>query len=114
MKFIRTALVAASLSILSIQPALAGDPLSATELKNLVPGRFQVTLMGTVSMVVTLRPNGTVFGSTKTQRDTGHWNLSGANLCIAWNTWLGGQARCSQLVSQGSYYQGSGFTFRRI
>ena len=114
MKFFQTAIFAACLTILPIQQALAGDALSPTELKNLAPGRYRVTLMGTVSMIVTLRQNGTVLGSMKAQHDAGRWNLSGTNLCIAWNKWLGGQARCSQLVSQGNYYQGSGFTFKRI
>ena len=114
MNLIKSALMAGAITLLSLQPAFAGDLLSASDLRKLVPGRYRVTLMGTVSMMVTLHPGGLVLGTTKTQHDSGHWNLSGSNLCIAWNKWLGGQARCSQLVSQGTYYQGSGFTFKRI
>lgn len=114
MNHMKSAAAIAAILFLCAKSAIAGDILSSTDLKHMVPGRFQVTLMGTVSMTVTMRPNGTVLGSTNTAHDSGHWNLSGDQLCIAWNNWLGGRARCSGLTAQGSYFQGNGFTFRRI
>ena len=94
--------------------AFAGDALSPAELKRLAPGRYLVTLSNTVNLTVVMRANGTVSGSTKTDADSGHWMLNGSRLCIGFTKWLGGNTRCSPLVSEPGYYQGSGFTFRRI
>jgi hypothetical protein len=107
---------AATAGLILVQSSLAfaGNPLGPAELRSLVPGRFQVTLMGVSNIIITLRSNGSMQGTAKSQSDTGHWNLSGNKICIAWNKWLGGQAHCSSLVLQGSYFQGSGFTIRRI
>lgn len=114
MNQLKTVLTAAAMLFALHQHAFAGGSLSPSELKNLAPGRYQVVLMGISSMTVTLRSNGTVLGTAKGSSDTGHWNLSGAKFCIAWNNWLGGRARCSALVDEVGYYQGSGFTVRRI
>jgi hypothetical protein len=94
--------------------AMAGDKLGAADIKRLVPGRFLVTLSNTVNLTVVMRANGTVSGSTKGDADSGRWMLDGSRLCIGFNKWLGGNTRCSSLVNAGGYYQGSGFTFRRI
>jgi hypothetical protein len=109
----RSAMAAAAILISMSASSFAGDVLSTNELKQLAPGRFLVSVYGT-SMTVTLRPNGSVQGAAKGESDSGHWNLSGNRLCIGWNKWLGGKTRCSSLVSQVGYYQGSGFTFKRI
>lgn len=107
--------IMASAAILFSMSAVshAGDVLGAAELKQLTPGRFLVSVYGT-SMTVILRPNGSVLGVAKGENDKGHWNLSGNRICIGWNKWLGARTRCSSLVSQAGYYQGSGFTFKRI
>jgi hypothetical protein len=114
MMHLKSILAAAALLLTVIQPSFAGSSLSATELKRLAPGRYYVTLYNAVSMTVILKPNGTVSGASKTERDSGIWRLSGNQLCIGWNKWLGGQTRCSGLTSEGGYYRGSGFTFKRI
>jgi hypothetical protein len=114
MTFIKSAFAVSTLLFSLNCSAFAGDTLSQSELKQLVPGRYTVTLYNAVSMTVTLRPNGTVQGTSKTERDSGTWRLSGNQICIGWTKWLGGQTRCSGLTSEGSYYKGSGFTFRRI
>jgi hypothetical protein len=105
---------AAAMLLLIGGQGFAGSSLSSSELKRLAPGRYQVTLYNAISMTVTMKPNGTVVGTSSTDHDTGTWSLSGNRLCIAWHTWLGGQARCSGLVSDGNKYHGSGFTFTRI
>lgn len=112
-QFLRAACAATVLFILApnVQAATA---LSAAELQRLAPGRYVVTLYNAVSMTITMKPNGTVVGASKSERDSGTWTMSGDKLCIAWHKWLGGQARCSGLVRSGGQYHGSGFTFRRI
>ena len=114
MNYLKSAAASAAILCLFANAAIAGGTLSSNELKHMVPGRYQVTLMGTISMTVTMRANGSVLGSTNSSQDSGHWNLNGNKLCIAWNKWMGGQARCSGLTSQGNYFQGNGFTFRPI
>jgi hypothetical protein len=109
-----TAMIMAGLIFSQLPSAIAGDTLGPAQLKNLAPGRYKVTLMGVSNMTVTLRSNGTVFGAAKGAIDSGHWNLSGNKICIAWNKWLGGRARCSGLISEAGYYQGSGFTITPI
>lgn len=94
--------------------AYAGDKLGPGQLKQLMPGRYLVTLANAVKLTVVMRANGSVLGSTKSDADSGHWMLDGSRLCIGFTKWLGGNTRCSSLVAEAGYYQGSGFTFRRI
>ena len=108
------AMITAGLIFIQLPSAIAGVSLGAAQLKNLAPGRYNVTLMGVSNMTVTLRSNGTVSGSAKGAIDSGHWKLSGNEICIAWNKWLGGHAQCSRLTSEAGYYQGSGFTITPI
>ncbi len=114
MNRLTTALGAGALFLCFHNTAFAGDTLNASDIRNLLPGRFQVTVMGAINMTVAFRANGTVIGTAKGDSDTGHWTLNGSRLCVAFNKWLGGQMRCSPLISQAGYYQGSGFTFRPI
>jgi hypothetical protein len=114
MNHVKTVLAAAAILTTACSGAFAGDTLKASEIRNLLPGRFQVTVMGSINMTIALRSNGTVIGTTKNESDTGHWTLNGSRLCIGFDKWLGGQTRCSSLISQAGYYEGSGFTFRPI
>jgi len=114
MNHLKTTVAAAAILFTAGGIAKAGDALNASDIKNLLPGRFQVTVMGAINMTIALRSNGTVIGTTKNESDTGHWTLNGSRLCIGFNKWLGGQTRCSPLISQAGYYEGSGFTFRPL
>ena len=114
MNHLKTAISAAAIVFAACTAAKAGDALNASDIRSLLPGRFQVTVMGTINMTIALRSNGTVIGTSKSDSDTGHWTLNGSRLCIGFNKWLGGQTRCSPLISQAGYYEGSGFTFRPI
>ncbi len=104
----------AGMIITQIPSAIAGIPLGPAQLKSLAPGRYKVTLMGVSNMTVTFRSNGTIFGAAAGKIDNGHWNLSGNEICIAWNTWLNGSVHCSDLISEAGYYQGRGFTIMPI
>jgi hypothetical protein len=114
MTHFKSAMAAAAIFFASCSSSHAGDTLNASDIRNLLPGRFQVTVMGAINMTVAFRANGTVVGTAKGESDTGHWTLNGSRLCVAFNKWLGGQMRCSPLISQAGYYEGSGFTFRPI
>jgi hypothetical protein len=114
MYHLRSGAAALTLLLAFSTGAFAGDKLGPTELKRLVPGRYLVTLSNAVNLTVVMRANGTVSGTTKSDADTGKWMLDGSRLCIGFTKWLGGNTRCSALISQAGYYQGNGFTFRRI
>ena len=105
---------AAAALLLSVNSFAFADSLSNSELQQLAPGRYVVTLYNAVSMTVTMQPNGTVLGSADGKKDTGTWKLSGNRLCIAWSKWLNGKNRCSGLVTDGSGFKGNGFTIHRI
>ncbi len=109
-----TAIIIAGLTFTQIPSAIAGVTLGATQLKNLAPGRYKVTLMGVSDMTVTLRGNGTILGAANGANDNGHWNLNGDKICIGWTKWLGGSTRCSSLMREAGYYQGSGFTITPV
>ena len=114
MNHLKSFIAAAATIVALSSPSLAGDPLKANDIRNLLPGRFQVSVMGGTTMTIALRSNGGVSGTAKGESDNGHWTLSGAQLCIVFDKWLSGQTHCSSLISQVGYYQGSGFTFRPI
>jgi hypothetical protein len=111
MTFFKT-LIVASLAVAGLSSsAFAGTALSQAELKRLAPGRYNVTIYNLLHMTVVMRANGTVLGSTNKDSDSGHWTLNGGKLCIGFNKWLGGNTRCSTLVNEVGYIQGSGFKF---
>jgi hypothetical protein len=108
--------VLALLASLSTVPAtaLAGDVLSAQEIRKLAPGRYAVNVMGLVNMVVSMRPNGVITGKANGQTDTGFWYVQGQKLCVAWNKWNDGKRRCAVLSGDGGQYAGGGMSIRRI
>ncbi len=113
MNIIKSSIAAAAL-FLSLNTFAHAGSLSKAELQQLAPGRYMVTLYNSVSMTVTMKPNGTVSGTVEGDKDQGTWKLSGNRLCIAWTKWLNGKNRCSGLVSAGSGFKGNGFTIHRI
>ena len=94
--------------------ASAGDALSPSELRRLAPGRYAVNVMGLVSMVVSMRPNGIIVGEAEGERDSGNWTVQGQKLCVAWNKWNAGKRRCSTLTGDAGRYSGGGLSMRRI
>ena len=114
MKQFITGFIIAGFLVVHVTLANAGTTLEPAQLKNLIPGRYKVTLMGVSNMTVLLRSNGTILGSAKGTIDNGHWTLSGNKICIGWSKWLSGSTRCSSLLRAAGYYQGSGFTMKPI
>jgi hypothetical protein len=108
-KPLTTALLLCALAV----PSWA-ETLSAQDIRRLAPGQYAVNVMGLVSMTVTLRPNGSIFGIAKGERDRGRWSVQGQRLCIAWNKWLNGATKCSSLRGGKGRYSGSGLSFSRI
>jgi hypothetical protein len=107
--------LAAALLVCAFSLQAQAETLSAQDIRKLAPGRYAVSVMGLVNMTVSMRPNGTVAGTTsKGKRDTGSWSIQGQRLCVAWNKWLGGQRRCATLKGANGSYSGGGLSLRRI
>jgi hypothetical protein len=105
------ALVFCALSV----PSFAGEALSAQDIQKLAPGRYAVSLLGLVNMTVSMRPGGTISGTTnKGKRDTGVWSVQGRMLCVSWSKWLNGQRKCAALRGANGSYSGGGMSMRRI
>ncbi|MDE2384253.1 MAG: hypothetical protein KGO53_06510 [Alphaproteobacteria bacterium] len=111
----KTLLACAFAAVLPFHGAMAGDAkLSASQLRGLAPGAYEVAVMDVVSLNVRLFANGKIVGDTGGQHDTGHWHVAGDRLCISWSKWLGGQMRCSSLSDQNGALIGNGLTIKRI
>ena len=107
-------LVAAMALVALSLPSFAGDKLSPSEIRQLAPGRYAVSVLGVVSMTVSLRPNGTMTGLADGEKDSGVWTVRGQKLCVAWNKWVGGKQRCASLSGGNGSYSGGGLYLRKI
>ena len=95
-------------------PSVAGDKLSPSQIRQLAPGRYNVSVLGLVSMTVSMRPNGTLTGFADGEKDHGVWTVRGQKLCVAWNKWVGGKQRCASLTGGNGSYSGGGLYLRKI
>ena len=61
---------------------------------------------------------GSIVGVAYGQQDTGRWYMKGSALCVAFDKWTKGEAKCGRISQQGGWYvaQGNGgdvLKFRR-
>ena len=103
------------LLILSSVASQAGDALSGDELRNLFPGRFHAVVSGLVKFQVITSSNGSLSAiSPRGKKDNGRWSVSAGKLCIKFDNWLGGRARCTTIVEDAGWYVGSAVKFKRV
>lgn len=104
------------ITVFSSLNAGAGESVTLTqaELGKLFPGSFQAVVNDAVTVQITARGNGTLFGQMTGQQDNGRWSVQSGKLCIVWSTWLSGKASCSRVVSGDGWYHGNGVKFRKI
>jgi hypothetical protein len=106
------AIAATTLAILGAGAVGASaQTLSLNEVRDLFPGTYVVTVLGTYEVHVRMKSNGTLAGTSNGENDTGRWSIESGKLCIQWNTWNGGRKDCSTLQRDGSRVQGRGFWF---
>ena len=103
----------ALMAMLVSPPALAGDALSARELAELFPGRFEAVVEN-YQVRFDARTDGTLVGSVLGASDTGRWSVNGGRLCIRLESWMEGRSRCSIVVEESGWYEGSGVRFRKL
>lgn len=112
---IKTILAAAIVLAATSLQATAGDYLNSDELRRLAPGKYNVSVLGLVSMTVSMQPGGNIMGTTsKKKSDQGRWSVQGERFCITWNRWLKGRTRCVALSGDNGTYSGGGLYIRKI
>ena len=106
---LRTAL-AATLIVATALP-LAGlaeaAPLPRSEVTKLFPGQFEAQVKG-YRVSFSGSGNGSIVGVAYGQQDTGRWYMRGAALCVAFDKWTKGEAKCGRISQQGGWYVAQG------
>ncbi len=96
--------VASSLLLLA-GPALAADPVSSEEIRDLFSGRVAVGQTGKgIEVTVKYLPDGRLEGRLlhTNKLDLGKWWVpSDGTLCIQWNKWRKKQEICNQIEKEG-------------
>jgi hypothetical protein len=96
-------------------PSMAGEKLSAGDLKNLFPGRFQAVVSGFINFRITAKGDGSLSAvSPRGKQDQGRWSVRSGKLCIEFEKWLGGRTSCMRVVQEAGWYKGSMVKFKRI
>ena len=116
---LRTALAAAVIGAAALPLAgiVQAAPLARAEVTKLFPGQFEAQVKG-YRVNFTGSRGGSIVGVAYGQQDTGRWYMKGSALCVAFDKWTKGEAKCGRISQQGGWYvaQGNGgdvLKFRR-
>ena len=116
---LRTALAAAVIgaAALPLASIVQAAPLARSEVTKLFPGQFEAQVKG-YRVNFTGSRGGSIVGVAYGQQDTGRWYMKGSALCVAFDKWTKGEAKCGRISQQGGWYvaQGNGgdvLKFRR-
>ena len=116
---LRTALAAAVIgaAALPLASIVQAAPLARSEVTKLFPGQFEAQVKG-YRVNFTGSRGGSIVGVAYGQQDTGRWYMKGSALCVAFDKWTKGEAKCGRISQQGGWYvaQGTGgdvLKFRR-
>ncbi|WP_374332106.1 hypothetical protein [Aestuariivirga sp.] len=81
-------------------------PLARSEVTKLFPGQFEAQVKG-YRVNFTGTRGGSITGVAYGQQDTGHWYMKGSSLCVAFDKWTKGEAKCGRISQQGGWYVAS-------
>ena len=104
-------------AVLTASAAAQAGSLGKGEITKLFPGQFEAKVKGYRVSFEGSR-NGSLSGQAYGQQDKGRWYMQGSSLCVVWDKWTKGKARCGQVASQGGWYvavsgEGEVLKFRR-
>ncbi|MEI7600518.1 MAG: hypothetical protein WCJ41_14505 [Aestuariivirga sp.] len=102
--FAATLIVAAALPLANIAQAA---PLARSEVTKLFPGQFEAQVKG-YRVNFTGSRGGSISGVAYGQQDTGHWYMKGSALCVSFDKWTKGEAKCGRISQQGGWYVAQG------
>ena len=106
---LRTALAAAVIGAAALPLAgiVQAAPLASAEVTKLFPGQFEAQVKG-YRVNFTGSRGGSIVGVAYGQQDTGRWYMKGSALCVAFDKWTKGEAKCGRISQQGGWYVAKG------
>lgn len=106
---LRTAVAATLIAATSIPLAGLAEaaPLPRSEVTKLFPGQFEAQVKG-YRVNFTGSRSGSIVGVAYGQQDTGRWFMQGASLCVSFDKWTKGEAKCGRISQQGGWYVAKG------
>jgi hypothetical protein len=106
---LRTALAAAVIGAAALPLAgiVQAAPLARAEVTKLFPGQFEAQVKG-YRVNFTGSRGGSIVGVAYGQQDTGRWYMKGSALCVAFDKWTKGEAKCGRISQQGGWYVAKG------
>ena len=106
---LRTALAAAVIGAAALPLAgiVQAAPLARAEVTKLFPGQFEAQVKG-YRVNFTGSRGGSIVGVAYGQQDTGRWYMKGSALCVAFDKWTKGEAKCGRISQQGGWYVARG------
>ena len=106
---LRTALAAAVIgaAALPLASIVQAAPLARSEVTKLFPGQFEAQVKG-YRVNFTGSRGGSIVGVAYGQQDTGRWYMKGSALCVAFDKWTKGEAKCGRISQQGGWYVAKG------
>ena len=106
---LRTALAAAVLGAAALPLAgiVQAAPLARSEVTKLFPGQIEAQVKG-YRVNFTGSRGGSIVGMAYGQQDTGRWYMKGSALCVAFDKWTKGEAKCGRISQQGGWYVAKG------
>ena len=106
---LRTALAATLIAATTLPLAGIAEaaPLGRAEVTKFFPGQFEAQVKG-YRVNFSGSRDGSIAGSAYGQQDTGRWYMKGAALCVAFDKWTKGEAKCGRISQQGGWYVAQG------
>lgn len=105
---LRTALAATLIgaAVLSTAASAKAGSLGHAEITRLFPGQFEAQVKG-YRVNFSGASNGAIAGSAYGQQDKGRWYVKGSSLCVSFDKWTKGKARCGEISQKGGWYVAS-------
>jgi hypothetical protein len=103
----RILLAAVSMSVAAacLAPAALADQtrLDADAISGLFPGYYEAEVSG-YTLLIAASTGGRLQGKAFGREDRGTWTIVGDQLCVAWNRWTDGEAKCGEITRKGAWY----------
>jgi hypothetical protein len=116
---IHTVLAATLIGAAAITGSAAAEAgsLGRSEIARIFPGQFEAKVKG-YRVSFSGSRGGALAGIAYGQQDKGHWFMKGAALCVSFEKWTKGEAKCGQISQEGGWYvasssEGEVLKFRR-
>ena len=105
----RTILAATLIGAAALTASAAAEAgsLGRADVTKLFPGQFEAQVKG-YRVSFSGSRGGALAGLAYGQQDKGRWYMKGAALCVSFDKWTKGKARCGEIFQQGGWYVASG------